>query len=41
VFINTTPKAASKVERRIRGLAENVISSDPGGPAEVISRHLF
>jgi phosphomevalonate decarboxylase len=41
VFINTTPKAASKVERRIRGLAENIISSDPGGPAEVISRHLF
>ena len=41
VFINTTPKAASKVERRIRALAENVISSDPGGPAEIISHHLF
>ena len=41
VFINTTPKAALKVERRIRTLADNVISSDPGGPAEIISRHLF
>jgi phosphomevalonate decarboxylase len=41
VFINTTPKAASKVERRIRALVDNVISSDPGGPAEIISRHLF
>jgi phosphomevalonate decarboxylase len=41
VFINTTPNAASKVERRVRGLADNVISSDPGGPAEIVSRHLF
>jgi phosphomevalonate decarboxylase len=41
VFINTTPKAASKVERRIRAIADNVISSDPGGPAEIVSRHLF
>ncbi len=41
VFINTTPKAAPKVERRIRALADNVISSDPGGPAEVVSHHLF
>ncbi len=41
VFINTTPKAASKVERRIRTLDDNVVSSDPGGPAEIISRHLF
>jgi mevalonate pyrophosphate decarboxylase len=41
VFINTTPKAASKVERRIRTLSDNVISSDPGGSAEIISQHLF
>jgi phosphomevalonate decarboxylase len=41
VFINTVPKAASKVERRIRELSDDVISSDPGGPAEVISHHLF
>ena len=41
VFINTTPKTASKVERRIKALAENVISSDPGGAAEIISFHLF
>jgi phosphomevalonate decarboxylase len=41
VFINTTPNAASKVERRIRAVADNVISSDPGGPAEIVSHHLF
>jgi phosphomevalonate decarboxylase len=41
VFINTTPKAASKVERRVRALADNVISSDPGGPAEIVSHGLF
>jgi len=41
VFINTTPKVASKVERRIRALAGNMILSDPGGPAEIISDHLF
>jgi len=41
VFINTIPKAASIVERRIRTLSDSVISSDPGGPAEIISRHLF
>ena len=41
VFVNTTPKAASKVARRIKTLADNVISSDPGGPAEIILRHLF
>jgi diphosphomevalonate decarboxylase len=41
VFINTTPNAASKVEKRIKTLADTVISSDPGGPAEIISHHLF
>jgi len=41
VFINTLPKVASKVERRIRELSDDVISSDPGGPAEVIPNHLF
>jgi phosphomevalonate decarboxylase len=41
VFINTTPQAASKVERKIRALSDTVISSDPGGPAEIVSHHLF
>jgi phosphomevalonate decarboxylase len=41
VFINTTPAASSKVERRIRALSDNVISSDPGGPAEIVSHNLF
>ena len=41
VFINTTPKVASKVEKRIRTISNLVIVSDPGGPAETISHHLF
>lgn len=41
VFINTTPKVASKVEKRIRTFSNRVIVSDPGGPAETVSRHLF
>jgi phosphomevalonate decarboxylase len=41
VFINTTRKAASKVERRMRALADSVMLSDPGGPAEIVSHHLF
>jgi phosphomevalonate decarboxylase len=41
VFINTTPKAAPKVEKRIKTIVDRVLSSDPGGPAELISRHLF
>jgi phosphomevalonate decarboxylase len=41
VFINTTPNASLKVEKRIRSLSDTVLVSDPGGPAEIISRHLF
>lgn len=41
VFINTTPKAASKVERRIRSLSDRVLLSDPGGPAEIVTHDLF
>jgi phosphomevalonate decarboxylase len=41
VFINTTPEAASKVEKRMKSLSGKVISSDPGGRAEIISRDLF
>lgn len=41
VFINTTPATAMKVEKRIRAIADRVIVSDPGGPAELASRHLF
>lgn len=41
VFINTIPKVASRVERRIRTLSDRVVSSEPGGPAEIISHHLF
>ena len=41
VFINTTRKAASKVERRMRALADSVMLSDPGGPAQIVSHHLF
>jgi diphosphomevalonate decarboxylase len=41
VFINTTPKALSKVQRRIKPLADNIIVSEPGGPAQIVSQHLF
>jgi len=41
VFINTTREAASKVERRMRVLADSVMLSDPGGPAEIVYQHLF
>jgi phosphomevalonate decarboxylase len=41
VFVNTTQRAANKVEKSIRSLADASIWSDPGGPAETISRHLF
>ena len=40
-FDAARPKAASKVERRIRALASNMILSDSGGPAKIISDHLF
>ncbi len=41
VFINTTPKASLKVERRIRALSDDVVVSDPGGPAVFTNSHLF
>jgi phosphomevalonate decarboxylase len=41
VFVNTTPASASKVEKRIRSLSDNSILSDPAGPAELMTRHLF
>ena len=41
VFINTTRRAANKVEKTIKRLSRIAIWSDPGGPAEPVSRHLF
>ena len=41
VFINTMQTTASKVEKRIKAITDNVIVSDPGGPAEIIRHHLF
>ena len=41
VFINTTQQAANKVEKTIRSLSDNAVWSEPGGPAELVSRHLF
>lgn len=41
VFINTTSKVASKVEKIFRAFSNRVIVSDPGGPAETITNHLF
>ena len=41
VFINTTPDAASKVKRRIGNLTNHLLPSAPGGPAELLDKHLF
>lgn len=41
VFINTHSKLASKIENRIRSLTSRVLVSEPGGPAEIVTKHLF
>jgi len=41
VFINTTRLAAKRVEKTVRSLSRLCVWSDPGGPAEVVHRHLF
>ena len=41
VFINTTRLAARKVEKTIRSLSASAVWSDPGGPAEMVPKHLF
>lgn len=41
VFINTTRQAANRVEKTIRSLSDVAILSEPGGQAELVSRHLF
>lgn len=41
VFVNTTRDAAQAVRRRISKFAPKVLVSDPGGPSEIINKHLF
>lgn len=41
VFINTTLGAVSKVRRTIGKLTDQVLTSDPGGPTELLDKHLF
>ncbi len=41
VFVNTIRSGANKVERRIRAFSDNSFSSEPGGEAHAVSRHLF
>ena len=41
VFINTTKDAAPTVRRSISKIAKTVLVSDPGGPAEIVNKHLF
>lgn len=41
VFINTTKDAAPAVRRSIGKIAKTVLVSDPGGPAEIVDKHLF
>lgn len=41
VFINTTSDSAAKVKTSIARAAKNVLASSPGGPAELVRKHLF
>ena len=41
VFVNTTRDAAERVRRNLSKITENLLVSDPGGPAEIIDKHLF
>jgi len=41
VFVNTTRDAAQSVRRSLGKITDNLLVSDPGGPAEVIDKHLF
>ncbi|HEV2118806.1 MAG TPA: diphosphomevalonate decarboxylase [Candidatus Bathyarchaeia archaeon] len=41
VFVNTTRDAAQSVRRNISKITDNLLVSDPGGPAEIIDKHLF
>jgi phosphomevalonate decarboxylase len=41
VFVNTTRDAARSVRRSLSKITDNILVSDPGGPAEIIDKHLF
>ena len=41
VFVNTTRDAAERVRRNLSKITDNLLVSDPGGPAEMIDKHLF
>jgi phosphomevalonate decarboxylase len=41
VFVNTTRDAAQSVRRNLSKITDNLLVSDPGGPAEIIDKHLF
>jgi phosphomevalonate decarboxylase len=41
VFVNTTRDAAPSVRRNLSKITDNILVSDPGGPAEIIDKHLF
>ncbi len=41
VFVNTTMEVASRVRRTLGRVVDQMITSDPGGPAELLDKHLF
>jgi len=41
VFVNTTPDATRSVRRNLSKITNNIFVSEPGGPAEIIDKHLF
>ncbi len=41
VFINTLPDSVERVKRSIGRLTKDLLLSAPGGPAEILDKHLF
>ncbi len=41
VFVNTTREAASRVSKNLENVAQGILTSDLGGPAELLDKHLF
>ncbi len=41
VFVNTTREAASRIRKSLEKVAQGILTSDLGGPAELLEKHLF
>ncbi|HEY5620240.1 MAG TPA: diphosphomevalonate decarboxylase, partial [Candidatus Bathyarchaeia archaeon] len=41
VFVNTTREDSSKVRNTLSKFTASLLTSEPGGPAELLDKHLF